>query len=522
MNSPYATPFFVLSTKLRALSAAMDAGAQRRSIRFAAAAGVFVVVVLLISLGYARCDCMFKPYDDAYITFRYAYNWASGRGLVFNEGEPTDSASSFLYTLVLAAIYWLGGHDLPRVGTYLGITCAGGIAAIAYLACMKRCHRPVLSAALAIALSAHGLLSGWSVSGMETLPYTLLITLAVYRLFIASSFTWFDMVVLLLIVLMRFEGAIMLAAAGIIWLHHWRKGDPHARRTLLLQAGFLTVGIGVFLVFKYVTYGTLLPHAFHLKQITVLYAPNPGALWWVWKTTALALVVVSGAGLFTLPGRIESLGLLAFVGVSVVSLLTGPSADWARYSVHMLPVAVILACVPLSVLLRSSPVLAVVACLALGWQSYDSFNAVQDTINVGAKHQACRLQVGEFLERQRPAGYVLSSDIGAIAYAAPNVKFIDAVGLTSADVMLARARGESVDPILLAKKPTVIADTCSPGCNRLDLFAVNGWLRSQTYWRTPNPGSTYGQQLKNGRMLNSCKSPDRLKFAAATFELDTR
>jgi hypothetical protein len=40
--------------------------------------------------------------DDAYISFRYSYNLAEGRGLVFNEGEYVEGYTNLLWTLLMA------------------------------------------------------------------------------------------------------------------------------------------------------------------------------------------------------------------------------------------------------------------------------------------------------------------------------------------------------------------------------------------------------------------------------------
>jgi len=507
--------------RLRAGLAQLAARAQSTGARYAGAACVFVVVLALIWLGYADCDCLFKQYDDAYITFRYAYNLASGHGLVFNGGEPTDSASSFLYTLVLALADRIGLHNLARVATVLGTLCAAGTSSIAYLACMRRCQRPVLSFFLAVALGAHGLISGWSVSGMETLFYTLLVTLAAYRLFLVRTSGWFDAILVTLIVLTRFEGAIVLMAFGLLEVRRLLlldRSDRWARKQLVLQ--WVCVGgcSVLFLLFKYATYATFLPHAFHLKQITRLYAPRPSALWEVWRSSALALLVLGGVGLLSLPRRFESGVFAVYCLVSVASLLVGPYADWARYSVHMLPLAVILASVPLSILLRELWPLAWLACGFIGWQSYDSFYALQNSTKVGAGHQACRLQIGSYLEHHLPVGPVVSSDIGAIAYLAPSVSFIDAVALTSSDVLAARMRGENIDPILFSKRPVVFADTCHGRCDRPTQFSASGWLSGAGYWRTPLPPYKYAEHLRNGKVLDICETPDRVKVAVTRFE----
>ena len=215
-------PFVVLRWRAKALASTFALHATADSARVAGVIGVFVGVLALIWFGYAKCDCLFKQYDDAYITFRYAYNWAEGRGLVFNEGEPTDSASSFLYTVVLTAIYRFGWHDLPRAATILGTVCAAIASAVTYLACLTRTQRPLLALFVSIALGGHGLISGWSVSGMETLFYTALVSLAARRLFIVARFGWPEVVLVTAIVLTRYEGAIVLAAASLIWLNRFR------------------------------------------------------------------------------------------------------------------------------------------------------------------------------------------------------------------------------------------------------------------------------------------------------------
>jgi hypothetical protein len=45
--------------------------------------------------------------DDAYIFMRYAENFAAGRGLVFNPGEPVMGYTSPLFTLLLGGLAWL-------------------------------------------------------------------------------------------------------------------------------------------------------------------------------------------------------------------------------------------------------------------------------------------------------------------------------------------------------------------------------------------------------------------------------
>jgi hypothetical protein len=55
--------------------------------------------------------------DDAYITLRYAENFARGQGLVFNPGERVFGCTEPLLALVLGAARWVSGLPLPILAT---------------------------------------------------------------------------------------------------------------------------------------------------------------------------------------------------------------------------------------------------------------------------------------------------------------------------------------------------------------------------------------------------------------------
>ncbi len=485
------------------------------------------VIAAIVTIGailgqYVGKGVLFKQYDDAYITFRYAANLSRGQGLVFNAGEATDSASSISYTLLLALCHRLGLENLPLVATVIGLISAGGIAAVVYATCLRRTWRPVLSLLLAVAAGCHGLISGWAVSGMETVPFAFLVTLAVRRLFFVRSYGWLETALVGLILWTRLEGILLALAWAALGVP--RFASRQRRRGLLVHAGCLAALGLAFVSLKLWLYGALVPHAFHLQQITTLYAPKPSELWAFWSSTALALVMLAVAGLTTLPKRFESLVLLAYVAVSAGSVATGPYSDSARYSAHLLPICVMLASVPLSVLWSALPALGACASAILATESRASMSQLYQENALAAGHQACRLELGCYLQQHhRPSdGYVISSDIGAIAYAAPSVRFIDAVGLTSADILKAHAGGESTDSILLQKRPTIIADTCKGDCLDPGDFSSEGWFKSESYWLTALGDDTYSERLREGKLLFRCESPDGLGFGATRFTLEER
>lgn len=57
--------------------------------------------------------------DDIYISYRYAYNLAHGRGLVFNPGEKVFGISDPGLAMLLAALNRVTGVEIPVLGTWV-------------------------------------------------------------------------------------------------------------------------------------------------------------------------------------------------------------------------------------------------------------------------------------------------------------------------------------------------------------------------------------------------------------------
>jgi hypothetical protein len=94
------------------------------------------------------------------------------------------------------------------------------------------------------------------------------------------------------------------------------------------------------------------------------------------------------------------------------------------------------------------------------YQGYESISWMRWQALRLAPAQEIRARAGDWLEqhadRSRP---VLSGDLGAIAYHAPNVRFIDTTGLISPVVLEAYKYGENLDAIVRMEHPGYIADT---------------------------------------------------------------
>src|SRR5262245_25291048 len=129
--------------------------------------------------------------DDAWISFRYARNLLSGHGLVFNPGEPVEGYSNLLWVL-LSALGLAAGLDPLLWARVMGFAAAAATALLLPGVARRlwagsepgatepeRRRQSVRGAEAAMWLAAaSGPLACWSLAGLETAMFGLLMVLA--------------------------------------------------------------------------------------------------------------------------------------------------------------------------------------------------------------------------------------------------------------------------------------------------------------------------------------------------------
>jgi hypothetical protein len=86
-----------------------------------------ICLVVMAAMGAPFLD---HTVDDAFISFRYADNLASGHGLVFNPGERVEGYSNFLWCLLLTPFISLGADPVLAargLGILSTIALLGGV-----------------------------------------------------------------------------------------------------------------------------------------------------------------------------------------------------------------------------------------------------------------------------------------------------------------------------------------------------------------------------------------------------------
>jgi hypothetical protein len=197
--------------------------------------------------------------DDAYIAYRYALNLGDGLGLVMNPGERVEGISNLPWTVLLGILSWLGLDPhlaAPLLALLAGIACIGVTAALA-VQCTGDARGGGL-AALVLALAAP--LAVWGVSGLETLAYTLLVTLLLLAAITTRRAPVRLGLLLGAVAAVRPEGCLYaLPLAAYAWAT-----TQSVRHMALLGVGVLAVLVPLE-CFRFVYYGAWLPNPVHAK-----------------------------------------------------------------------------------------------------------------------------------------------------------------------------------------------------------------------------------------------------------------
>jgi arabinofuranosyltransferase len=120
-------------------------------------------------------------HDDAWISFRYAENFVTGHGLVFNPGEKVEGYTNFLWTLLMSIPIALDLDPVP-VSKLLGVVFSLGTLFVFFRFCslLLSSHVFPYPAAAVCLLAASAPFAFWSIGGMETSMFGFLTLLGLY------------------------------------------------------------------------------------------------------------------------------------------------------------------------------------------------------------------------------------------------------------------------------------------------------------------------------------------------------
>ena len=416
------------------------------------------------------------PLDDAWIHMHFARNLAEGRGFVYNPGAPVSGSTAPLWTLALAGVFAVFGSH-PVLAKAIGLAATLGTAWLAgRLARIWTNSRELaLLASMLVALA--GPMVWGALSGMEVSLAALLVTAAL--LLHAQARAWAAATALALGVLARPEALLLLPLFWLAGPFTWRRGVHW-----LVPVGIL---LAPWAAFNLATGRRLLPATAAAKiegglvgYLSGVREPLATALlqrpwqfeseWvrWLWQVDVV-LPVLLLPGLWWLGrrfGRVAVAPASALVvhplAMALLAPYRGPGFQEGRYSIHLLPLAVVVAVAPLGWLLtpqrpaerggrirlaltgwgrpagvRRAGALALLAGMlaALPGAATRYGWAVQNI-------EAMQVHLGHWVARHTPPAARLGlNDVGGIAYFSRR-EVVDVMGLVTPAIIPFRRDGE--------------------------------------------------------------------------------
>ena len=243
--------------------------------------------------------------DDAFISFRYANNWADGVGLRFNPGEhiPIEGYSNFLWVVVCAVLEHLS-LDLTMVVPSISMGCG--------VVLLWRTHRVLrrdfgveeTPALLAIAtLATLPAYAVWSTSGLETMPFALSLFYIFEQLVLRTDrgAPWRASIGGIVLVLIRAEGLGWAIVIGLAALMVKRLTGRRPGRSLFIFAGVILGVTTVYFAWRYLHFHTVIPGTAYTK-----FEPRLD-LFWRGFMYIVSFVFVFLTPLLAIPGFIVGL-----------------------------------------------------------------------------------------------------------------------------------------------------------------------------------------------------------------------
>jgi arabinofuranosyltransferase len=426
-----------------------------------------LLLVLSIAL---HSSAVSDPFiDDAYISFRYAWNLSHGNGLVFNQGEQVEGYSSLAWVLLSSAFLKVG---LPLEagirGTAVALLC---LTALALYQLLLR-----LGASAVVALVSGLLLastSGWVLpllNGLEGPLFSFLL-LSVTSLNWQNSTRTSPSLALatggagVLLAATRPEGyLIFLAQSATAFAVTLVYPKPSRLRYQGLALGTFATGFGVLTAWRMATYGSFVQNAVRAKLGSQPFArflsgSLRGGLQYsldfalaILPLCLIALWAVVWASRRSRLMTESTLTLLALAAVAWCCGLTvalANNGDWMPHYRLLAPYLPLLVIIPAALLIevptRLSLVIGLGTCFTLLSPTKLDRPSIFHLLDVqpSSFHRVwCRLGADLESSTDSPGNTVVASEvIGAFGYCAPRLRVRDLSGLTDRDIALNEPAG---------------------------------------------------------------------------------
>ncbi len=414
--------------------------------------------------------------DDAFITYRYARNFARGEGLVFNPGERVEGYTNFLWTVM----HWLPeryGWSSPVFSQVIGIALMVATVAVTLRLARRIFGSESFAFLVALTLLANMTFLAYATGGLETMQQTLLVTSVAALLLPVVDAPRAHVVgrrvgagvCAGLAVLTRMDSAVLIAVWVLVYLVvQWRRETETSRRTSTVLASVVQIGVPAavlvlpWFVWKLDYYGDLLPNTFYAKSAgNPIVPPLYGLFYLAVFFFSYAAFLLIGRfrrhrrELFAVPGVAQALAVVP-VWCLYICVVGGDFMEF-RFMVPILPVLAMVAAYLVNRYRRTGTQVALIVVLLL----FSATHRVMPTLVPYPVLTFTELShwpnestttwkgKGEFLAEQFPGGpdvpgqpVIAVAPLGVLPYFA-DLETVDMLGLT--DPVTART-GYAIEP----------------------------------------------------------------------------
>ncbi len=390
--------------------------------------------------------------DDAYISFRYLENLATGHGLVYNRSERVEGFSNLLWILLLLP-FRLAGADVVRTSQLLGIGFGVATIILAVVAARRlfAIRSPMATAFVAFLPATSGYFAAWSIGGLEGCLYAFLMLAAWFfyhdkraqrmRFPLAALF-------LGLLAMTRPEGLFLaLAGAGYHIVTSRLSGqtfrDPKVWRFLLV----LGVCLGLYELFRIGFYGLhIFPNSVRAK-VGLSFASIERGVDYVHERFASPYLCLLFPLVFVFRrNRFPALATAAVLFGASVTLVIVAGGDWSfgRLFAPAIPlgavalVGAIAEMEPADASWKAFPARAVLAVMTAGYLAFAWYTTgpLGEARFFGpfAPYDAERIRIGQWLRDNAPKSTKIA------VYAAGEIPYVsglyahDMLGLNDAHI----------------------------------------------------------------------------------------
>ena len=409
---------------------------------------IAIALLILALANFAVISFYYSKFtwDDAYITFRYARNFAEGNGLVYNIGDHVEGYSNFSWLLLLSLSYRLG-IDMILAAKVLAL-CSAALTIIFMTALTRRyVKNSLLQGAPAFLLLLTYGFAAYTMSGLETVFFMCLLTAGAYffakghdespsRVDIASS------VIFGIMALTRPEGILFFGFFILLKLVLLRRAFFSWRNIGAVALGVLP--FAAYFLFRIFYFGSLVPNSVIAKScvgiVPFIFGIVKGIRYtglFLFSPIMLLILVPIALGHRRIAREPALLMISGFLVLATLAY-TVYGGDWMsffRLYIHLLPLILALGIVCLDSIvpspsLSSRPaqnaafahsqwLFIIIALVLLGaatvWNANELF-LVQKPSESAASYLVYE-QMGSFIkQRSRPGDVLVYGGIGSIGY----------------------------------------------------------------------------------------------------------